>query len=71
MNANYYNRGEQRAQEGSGPSQTRWEREPMMAREIMTTNVKSVMRTTSLQEIAQIMKSENCGIIPEIGRAHV
>lgn len=66
MNDNYYNRGEQRAQEGFGPSRTRWEREPMMAREIMTTNVKSVMRTSSLQEIAQIMKSENCGIIPVV-----
>ena len=38
----------------------------MMAREIMTSNVKSVMRTSSLQEIAQIMKSENCGIIPVV-----
>lgn len=42
----------------------RWQREPLTAREIMTRGVKTVRRDSPLREVAQIMKDEDCGVVP-------
>jgi CBS domain-containing protein len=42
----------------------RWQREPLTAREIMTRNIKTVRRDSPLREVAQIMKDEDCGVVP-------
>jgi CBS domain-containing protein len=44
----------------------RWEREPCIAEDIMTRNPKSVRPEASLREVAEIMRDENCGIVPVI-----
>jgi CBS domain-containing protein len=44
--------------------QSRWQRESLIAREIMTSDVKTVQPTSSLVDVARIMKDENCGIVP-------
>jgi CBS domain-containing protein len=49
-----------------GARRSRWQREPLAARDIMTRNVKGVMRDTTLREAAQVMKDENCGIVPVV-----
>ncbi|HZA49526.1 MAG TPA: CBS domain-containing protein [Myxococcaceae bacterium] len=41
-----------------------WEREPATAREIMTPNPKAVRRDATLRDVAQIMRDENCGVVP-------
>ncbi|HYX92090.1 MAG TPA: CBS domain-containing protein [Myxococcaceae bacterium] len=41
-----------------------WEREPALARDIMTANPKAVRREASLRDVAQIMRDENCGVVP-------
>jgi len=50
----------------SGGYQSRWQRESLTAREIMTSDVKTVQPTSSLADVARIMKDENCGIVPVI-----
>jgi CBS domain-containing protein len=42
----------------------RWQREPLTAREIMTRGVKTVHRGASLRDVAQLMKDEDCGVVP-------
>ncbi|ADO68208.1 CBS domain-containing protein [Stigmatella aurantiaca] len=42
----------------------RWHREPLTAREIMTRGVKTLRRDSSLREVAQLMKDEDCGAVP-------
>ncbi|HVG60844.1 MAG TPA: CBS domain-containing protein [Hyalangium sp.] len=42
----------------------RWQREPLTAREIMTRGVKTVRHDSPLREVAQIMKDEDCGVVP-------
>jgi CBS domain-containing protein len=42
----------------------RWQREPLTAREVMTRGVKTVRRDSPLREVAQIMKDEDCGVVP-------
>jgi CBS domain-containing protein len=42
----------------------RWQREPLTAREIMTRNIKTVRRDSSLRDVAQLMKDEDCGVVP-------
>lgn len=44
----------------------RWEREQHTAGEVMTRDVKMVGRATPIEEIARIMKSEECGIVPVV-----
>ncbi len=44
----------------------RWEKEPLTARDVMTRNVRSVQPHTSLRDAAQLMKDENCGIVPVV-----
>ncbi|MBN1208944.1 MAG: CBS domain-containing protein [Myxococcaceae bacterium] len=46
------------------PVRRRWQREPLTAREIMTRGVKTVRRDSSLREVAQLMKDEDCGVVP-------
>ncbi len=49
---------------GMGTGGRRWQREPLTAREIMTRNIKTVRRESSLREVAQLMKDEDCGVVP-------
>lgn len=42
----------------------RWQREPLTAREIMTRGVKTVRRDAMLRDVAQLMKDEDCGVVP-------
>lgn len=49
---------------GVGGLFRRWQREPLTARELMTRGVKTVRRDSSLREVAQIMKDEDCGVVP-------
>jgi len=45
---------------------TRWEREELMAGEIMTKDVKAATGNDTLEAVARIMKDENCGIVPVV-----
>lgn len=52
---------------GHGETQRRgrrWAREPLTAREIMTRGVKTVRRDSPLREVAQLMRDEDCGVVP-------
>ncbi|MFN2432439.1 MAG: CBS domain-containing protein, partial [Gemmatimonadota bacterium] len=49
---------------------TRWQREALTAREIMTRDVKAVTKQSTLKNVAQIMKDENCGIVPIVDESH-
>ncbi len=49
---------------GVGGVFRRWQREPLTAREIMTRGVRTLRRDSSLREVAQLMKDEDCGAIP-------
>jgi CBS domain-containing protein len=50
---------------GTAPqSRRRWQREPLTAREIMTRGVKTLRRDSTLREVAQLMKDEDCGVVP-------
>lgn len=42
----------------------RWQREPLTAREVMTRNVRTARRDSMLRDVAQIMKDEDCGVVP-------
>lgn len=48
------------------PQHRGWQREPHTARDIMSSNVKSVSADTTLREVAQIMKDQDSGIVPVI-----
>lgn len=43
-----------------------WDREPVTARDIMTPHPKAVRRDATLRDVAQIMKDENCGVVPVV-----
>lgn len=60
--------GMERSSMGTGTAQgrRRWQREPLTAREVMTRNVKTVRRDSSLKEVAQLMKDEDCGVVPVV-----
>ena len=49
-----------------GRRRQRWQREAITAGEIMTSNPHAARRESTLQEIAQIMKDESCGVVPVI-----
>jgi CBS domain-containing protein len=55
-------RGEGRRSESGRRS--RWRREPVLARDIMTSNPTAVRPEASIREIARIMRDENTGIVP-------
>jgi CBS domain-containing protein len=44
----------------------RWKREPVLARDIMTSNPAAVRPESSVREVAKIMRSENTGIVPVV-----
>jgi CBS domain-containing protein len=46
--------------------QRRWQREPLTAAEVMTRDPRTVTPDTSLKDVAGVMKSENCGIVPVV-----
>jgi CBS domain-containing protein len=46
------------------PRRGRWKREPVLARDIMTSNPASVRPESTLREVAKIMRDENTGIVP-------
>ncbi|RKH32704.1 CBS domain-containing protein [Corallococcus sicarius] len=45
-------------------SRRRWQREPLTARDIMTRTVRTARRDSTLREVAQLMKDEDCGVVP-------
>ncbi|MDY7231364.1 CBS domain-containing protein [Hyalangium rubrum] len=47
-----------------GTGRRRWQREPLTAREVMTRGIKTVRRDSPLRDVAQIMKDEDCGVVP-------
>jgi CBS domain-containing protein len=49
---------------GVGGLFRRWQREPLTARDIMTRGVKTLRRDSLLREVAQLMKDEDCGVVP-------
>ncbi|MFP2924599.1 CBS domain-containing protein [Pyxidicoccus sp. 3LG] len=49
---------------GTGTGRRRWQREPLTAREVMTRNVRTALLESSLRDVAQIMKDEDCGVVP-------
>ena len=53
-----------RGDESRDRSRRRWKREPVRARDIMTSSPASVRPEASLREIARIMRDENTGIVP-------
>lgn len=48
------------------PRRSRWQREPVLAAEIMTREVRAVRPDASLQEVAIIMRDENTGVVPVV-----
>jgi CBS domain-containing protein len=52
-----------------GTGRRGWHREPLNAREIMTRGVKTLHRDSTLREVAQLMKSEDCGAVPIVDEA--
>lgn len=46
---------------------SRWRREPLTARDIMTKDVKSVHADASIRDVARIMRDENAGVVPVVG----
>ncbi|WP_141620904.1 CBS domain-containing protein [Myxococcus sp. AB036A] len=42
----------------------RWRHEPLLAREVMTRNVRTARPESPLRDIARIMKDESCGVVP-------
>ncbi len=56
-------RGRGSATEGR---RSRWQREPLTAREIMTKDVRSATPETSIRDVAGIMRDENTGIVPVV-----
>ncbi|HEX6964716.1 MAG TPA: CBS domain-containing protein, partial [Gemmatimonadaceae bacterium] len=48
------------------PRRSRWRREPLEARDIMTRDVKSVHPDTSLRDAVRIMRDQNTGIVPVV-----
>lgn len=48
----------------TGTPGRRWQREPLTARELMTRNIKTVRRDSPVREVAQVMKDEDCGVVP-------
>lgn len=45
---------------------SRWRREPLTARDIMTRDVKSVHADANIRDAAKIMRDENAGVVPVV-----
>jgi len=50
----------------AGTGRRRWQREPLTAREVMTRNVRTARLDSPVRDVAQIMKDEDCGVVPVI-----
>ncbi|WP_163999106.1 CBS domain-containing protein [Pyxidicoccus caerfyrddinensis] len=53
-----------RAETGTG--RQRWQREPLTAREVMTRGVRTARLDSPARDVAQIMKDEDCGVVPVV-----
>ena len=62
--------GEGGVQTATPRRQSRWQREALTAGEIMTRGIKAVTKQSTLQNVAQVMKDENCGIVPVVDESH-
>lgn len=58
--------GTGRADTGTGTGRRRWQREPLTAREVMTRNVRTARLDSPVRDVAQIMKDEDCGVVPVV-----
>jgi CBS domain-containing protein len=47
-----------------------WQRDVTTAGEIMTVGVRCVAPQTTLEDIARVMRDENCGVVPVVDTAH-
>ncbi|WP_342377537.1 CBS domain-containing protein [Myxococcus stipitatus] len=47
-------------------SERSWHREPLTAREVMTREVRTARRDSSLREVARLMREEDRGVIPVV-----
>jgi CBS domain-containing protein len=50
----------------TGTGRRRWQREPLTAREVMTRNVRTARLDSPVRDVAQIMKDEDCGVVPVV-----
>ncbi|MFP2910127.1 CBS domain-containing protein [Pyxidicoccus sp. 3LFB2] len=50
----------------TGTGRRRWQREPLTAREVMTRNVRTAQLDSPVRDVAQIMKDEDCGVVPVV-----
>jgi CBS domain-containing protein len=50
----------------AGTGSRRWQREPLTAREVMTRNVRTARLDSPVRDVAQIMKDEDCGVVPVV-----
>lgn len=50
----------------TGTGRRRWQREPLTAREVMTRNVRTARVDSPVRDVAQIMKDEDCGVVPVV-----
>jgi CBS domain-containing protein len=64
------NRAQPGERDRDQPPRGRWQREAITASAIMTAKIKAVTGNSTLQEIAAIMKAENCGVVPVIDDNH-
>ncbi|WP_164019065.1 CBS domain-containing protein [Pyxidicoccus trucidator] len=48
----------------TGTGRRRWQREPLTAREVMTRSVRTARLDSPVRDVAQIMKDEDCGVVP-------
>ncbi|NMO14040.1 CBS domain-containing protein [Pyxidicoccus fallax] len=63
----YYTAGTRgRTGTGTRTGRRRWQREPLTAREVMTRNVRTARLDSPVRDVAQIMKDEDCGVVPVV-----
>jgi CBS domain-containing protein len=55
-----------RADTEMGTGRRRWQREPLTAREVMTRGVRTARLDSPVRDVAQIMKDEDCGVVPVV-----
>ncbi len=63
-------RGTRERERDTEGRRSRWQREPFTAGEIMTRDIKAVTKQSTLQNVAEVMKDENCGIVPIVDESH-
>jgi CBS domain-containing protein len=58
--------GETERDRDQGQGRRFWQREPLAARDVMTRNPRTVSRQSVHREAAEIMRDENCGVVPVV-----